>query len=286
MSSAAESLPEDGAIDRLLATALEEDLGAGDVTSRAVLPDGLRATATVRAKESLVVAGLDLVPRLYARLGDVRVDSRVRDGTAVEAGASVQVLRGSASAILTGERTALNLLQHLSGIATLTRRCVERLAGTRCVLRDTRKTLPGLRAVEKYAVRVGGGSNHRMRLDDGVLIKDNHIDLAGGVAAAVRLARRAETGLPIEVECRTLEDVTPALEAGADMLLLDNMPLDAIRAAVSLVGGRVPVEASGGLTPERIREVAELGVDFVALGCLTHSARAVDLSMSVEADGG
>jgi nicotinate-nucleotide pyrophosphorylase (carboxylating) len=270
-------------VERLLDAALAEDLGAGDITSEAVLPAGARALARIRAQAPVVIAGGPLVPRCYARLpGAVATTVRVADGAGVAAGTVVAELRGDARTILAGERTVLNILQHLSGIATLTRHCVDTLAVTRCIVRDTRKTLPGLRLLEKYAVRIGGGANHRLRLDDGVLIKDNHVALAGGVRAAVTAARRALPPHPIEVECDTVAEVDEALAAGADAILLDNMSPEEMRRAVHLVGGRVPVEASGGITPERLREVAAAGVDFVAMGCLTHSAPAADLGMSVE----
>jgi nicotinate-nucleotide pyrophosphorylase (carboxylating) len=192
---------------------------------------------------------------------------------------------GNAHVLLAGERTVLNLLQHLSGIATLTRRCVQAVAGTACVIRDTRKTLPGLRVLEKYAVRIGGGTNHRMRLDDGVLIKDNHVALAGGVAAAVAGAKRALPAHEIEVECDTLVEVEEALRAGADVILFDNMTPREIASAVRLVAGRARMEASGGITPERVREIAALGVDYIAMGCLTHSAPAADVSMAIAPAG-
>ena len=259
---------DNSAVDRLLEVALQEDVGRGDVTSRAVLSVRQQALGRIRAKGALVVAGLPLVPRLYSRLGAVRVQDSVDEGTPVSPGTVLLVARGDARTLLTGERTVLNLLQHLSGIAPLTRRCVEALEGSRCVLRDTRKTLPGLRSLEKYAVRVGGGTNHRMRLDDGVLIKDNHVELAGGVGRAVKAAREALPGHEIEVE--------------ADVILLDNMASERLARAVAIIGGRARVEASGGITPERVREIADLGVDYIAMGCLTHSAPAVDLSMDVE----
>jgi len=284
MMSSANAPWDDSAVDRLLAVALEEDVGNGDITSRAVVRAELPAVGRIRAKSALVVAGLALVPRLYGRLGTVRVEWFVAEGAHVRPGTVLAEVRGDAHALLTGERTALNLLQHLSGIATLTRRCVDALGGSPCIVRDTRKTLPGLRSLEKYAVRVGGGTNHRLGLDDGVLIKDNHAALAGGVGRAVRAARRTLPSQEIEVECRTIEEVGEALDAGADVVLLDNMAPGEIARAVAEVGGRARVEASGGITPEKVREIADLGVDFIAMGCLTHSAPAVDLSMDIECD--
>jgi len=281
MKQSDRGLGEDSAIDRLLALALEEDLGRGDITSRALLPARRPAVSRITAKGDLVVAGLPLVSRLYARLGAVEVDELVGEGTRVTAGTDLVLARGDAYTLLAGERTVLNFLQHLSGIATLTHRCVEALAGSACVVRDTRKTLPGLRGLEKYAVRVGGGTNHRMRLDDGVLIKDNHLELVGGVGAAVRAARKGLPGREIEVECRTMEEVEEALDAGPDVILIDNMGPDQIARAVATIGGRARIEASGGITPEGVRAIADLGVDYIAMGCLTHSAPAADISMHV-----
>jgi nicotinate-nucleotide pyrophosphorylase (carboxylating) len=272
---------EDPTIARLLATAIEEDLGRGDVTSEAVVPANRRGRAIIQAKGALVVAGLPLIARIYQRLGPVEVMYRSADGAAVTPGTVLAEAQGDARVLLAGERTVLNLLQHLSGIATLTRRCVQALEGGACVIRDTRKTLPGLRLLEKYAVRVGGGTNHRMRLDDGVLIKDNHVALTGGVGAAVAAAKRALPGREIEVECDTLAEVEQALDAGAAVILFDNMAAEEIAAAVRLVRGRARMEASGGITPDRVREIAALGVDYIAMGCLTHSAPAVDVSMSI-----
>jgi nicotinate-nucleotide pyrophosphorylase (carboxylating) len=188
-------------------------------------------------------------------------------------------LDGSARAMLTAERSALNTLQHLSGVATMTRQYVEAIAGTGAILLDTRKTIPGLRLLEKYAARMGGAQNHRMRLDDGVLIKDNHLRLAGSIAPAV--ARARATGLPVEVECDTIVQVGEALEAGADRILLDNMSLDELREAVALTAGRAELEASGGVNLDTVRAIAETGVDFISVGALTHSARALDVSLEV-----
>lgn len=275
---------DDPVVDRLLTVALDEDLGRGDITSWAVLPTEQPALARIRAKAPLVVAGLALVERLYGRLGDVRVEAHAADGDMVRPGAVVADVRGEAHVLLAGERTVLNLLQHLSGIATLTRRCAEALAGTRCVARDTRKTLPGLRVLEKYAVRVGGGANHRMRLDDGVLIKDNHIALVGGIQQAVANAKAALPERQIEVECSTLVEIEDAIAAGADVILCDNMTAAEIARTVAVVAGRVRLEASGRITHEDVRAIGDLGVDWVAMGCLTHSAPAADLSMSIEPD--
>jgi nicotinate-nucleotide pyrophosphorylase (carboxylating) len=194
-------------------------------------------------------------------------------------------LGGNARAMLTAERSALNTLQHISGIATLTRRYVDAIAGTGAILIDTRKTLPGLRLLEKYAVRMGGAQNHRMRLDDGVLIKDNHVAVCGGVAEAVRRAEAANTGLQVQVEVDRIDQIEPALAAGADRLLLDNMPPPALREAVELVAGRVPLEASGGVTLESIRTIAETGVDFISVGRITQSAQAVDIGLDYSLRG-
>jgi len=272
---------DDPAVERLIATAVEEDLGRGDITSEAVVAAGRRGLGVVQAKSALVVAGTPLIARVYERIATVEVTYRSAEGAAVQPGAVLAEVRGEARALLAGERTVLNLLQHLSGIATLTRRCVQAIEGLDCAIRDTRKTLPGLRLLEKYAVRVGGGTNHRMRLDDGVLIKDNHVALAGGVGAAVAAAKRALPAHEIEVECDTLSEVEEALGAGADVILFDNMTPAAIARAVRLVGDRARMEASGGITPERIREIAALGVHYIAMGCLTHSAPAADVSIAI-----
>jgi nicotinate-nucleotide pyrophosphorylase (carboxylating) len=258
-----------------------EDLGrGGDVTSSATIDPEARFTAEMNARQDIVVAGLEIAAAFFRRLDvNIRIEQLVDDGEAVGAGAMLMRLEGNARAMLTAERSALNTLQHLSGVATLTRRYVDEIAGTGAVLLDTRKTLPGLRVLEKYAARMGGAENHRMRLDDGVLIKDNHVAVCGGVAEAVRRAKAANTGLHVQVEVDRLEQIEPALAAGADRLLLDNMAPPALQQAVALVAGRVPLEASGGVTLETIRAIAETGVDYISLGRITQSAPAVDVGL-------
>jgi nicotinate-nucleotide pyrophosphorylase (carboxylating) len=257
---------------------LAEDVGNGDVTAEAVVPADARLDATLLLKEDGVVCGLEVVEAVFRELDPgVRFEPLARDGERVRG--EVACVSGNARPLLTGERTALNLLGRLSGIATLTRRYVDAVAGTDTLILDTRKTTPGLRALEKLAVRAGGGTNHRFGLYDAVLIKDNHLRLGGGVAASVRNAK--ETGLAVEVECETLDDVREALEAGADTILLDNMTPAELRKAVALVAGRAKTEASGGITLETIREVAATGVDAISVGALTHSARSLDVSMEV-----
>ncbi len=261
--------------------ALDEDLGeGGDVTSRATIAADARFTAELGAREPIVVAGLDLAAAFFRALDpDVTVRQLVGDGNVAHAGATLMTMSGNARAMLAAERSALNTLQHLSGIATLTRKYVDAIAGTGATLLDTRKTIPGLRALEKYAARMGGAENHRMRLDDGMLIKDNHIAVAGGVAAAVRSAKDAGTTLQIQVEVDSIDQIEEALSAGADRLLLDNMDPPTLRRAVDLVAGRVPLEASGGVRLESIRGIAETGVDYISVGRITQSAPAVDIGM-------
>lgn len=258
---------------------LAEDIGAGDVTTNALVSEHATCRAAIVVKEVGVVCGLDVAAAIFAELG-ATLERLVEDGACVDPGPVAHVT-GPARAVLTGERVALNLLGRLSGIATLTRRFVDAVAGTGATVLDTRKTTPGLRALEKHAVACGGGENHRHRLDDGVLIKDNHLRLAGGVAAAVCRMHAAATSLPIEVEAETLAQVAEALDAGADAILLDNMTLDELREAVALTAGRAKLEASGGVTLDTVRAIAETGVDCVSVGALTHSARALDLSLEV-----
>lgn len=275
------ALPEGFDLDEFVSRVLAEDLGAGgDVTSIATIDAGARFAASMNCREPIVVAGLDVAEAFFRALDPgVEIESSVSDGDRIEGVTVLMRLAGNARAMLAAERSALNTLQHLSGIATLTRRYADAIAGTGTTLLDTRKTLPGLRILEKYAARMGGAENHRMRLDDGVLIKDNHVAVCGGVAEAVRRAKAANTGLQVQVEVDRIEQIEPALAAGADRLLLDNMASAVLREAVALVAGRVPLEASGGVTLETIRAIAETGVDYISVGRITQSAAAVDIGL-------
>jgi nicotinate-nucleotide pyrophosphorylase (carboxylating) len=269
------------AIEHAVRAALAEDVGSGDVTTEATVSRDAVATAELLLKEPGVVCGLWLAEEVFRALDpDLRFEALVAEGAQLDAPAPVARVTGAARAILTGERVALNFVGRLSGIATLTRRYVDAVAGTGAAVLDTRKTTPGLRALEKHAVACAGGRNHRFGLDDGVLVKDNHLRAAGSIAAAVTGARET-TDLPIEVECETLEQVGEALAAGVEAILLDNMSLGDLRAAVALVAGRARLEASGGITLETIRSVAETGVDEISVGALTHSARSLDVSLEV-----
>ncbi|MCY7281615.1 MAG: carboxylating nicotinate-nucleotide diphosphorylase [Sphingomonas bacterium] len=260
---------------------LAEDMGSGgDVTSRATIDSAARFTATMNCREPIVVAGLDIAIAFFRALDrEVRIARQVADGDRIEAGGVLMTIEGNARAMLAAERSALNTLQHLSGVATLTRTYVDAIDGTGAILLDTRKTIPGLRLLEKYAARMGGAENHRMRMDDGLLIKDNHVGVAGSVEAAVRAAVAANTGLQVQVEVDRIAQIEPAIGAGADRLLLDNMTNDQLREAVALVAGRVPLEASGGVTIDTIRGIAETGVDYISVGRITQSAPAVDIGL-------
>jgi nicotinate-nucleotide pyrophosphorylase (carboxylating) len=275
------ALPDGFDLDEFVTRVLAEDLGkGGDVTSAATIDPDARFTAAMNARQALVVAGIEIAAPFFRALDrEVQIEMLAGDGDRVEHGSALMRLSGNARAMLAAERSALNTLQHLSGIATLTRQFVDAIAGTGAILLDTRKTVPGLRVVEKFASRMGGAQNHRMRLDDGVLIKDNHVAVCGGVAEAVRRAKAADTGLQVQVEVDRIDQIEPALAAGADRLLLDNMDPAILRQAVKLVAGRVPLEASGGVTFETIRFLAETGVDFISVGRITQSAPAVDIGL-------
>jgi nicotinate-nucleotide pyrophosphorylase (carboxylating) len=261
----------------VIETWLAEDVGPGDLTSLAVIDEAATCEARILLKQHGVVCGLDPAAAVFASLG-ARLDPLVEEGELLEPGPIARV-EGPARAVLTGERTALNLLGRLSGIATLTGRYVDAVAGTGAVILDTRKTTPGLRALEKHAVACGGGRNHRLGLYDAILIKDNHLRLAGSIREAVARAKRA--GVPVEVECDTLDQMREALAAGAGRILLDNMSLSDLREAVALAAGRTPLEASGGVTLDTVRATAETGVDFISIGALTHSAPSLDVSLEV-----
>ncbi len=271
-------------VDKIIDNALGEDLGRGDITSAAVIPDAARFQGVMTAREDITVAGIDIALKVFRRMdGEAILRPLVRDGDDIGAGTRMATIEGIARALLTAERTALNLLQHMSGIATLSRAYVNRISGTGAVLLDTRKTVPGLRELAKYATRQGGAKNHRMRLDDGVLIKDNHIAVAGSVAEAVSRARDAGLN-DIEVECDTLAQVRDALDAGAGRLLLDNMDNETLVRAVGMARGRAETEASGGVRLDTIRAIAETGVDYISVGRITQSAPAVDIGLDWETD--
>jgi nicotinate-nucleotide pyrophosphorylase (carboxylating) len=265
--------------------ALAEDIGSGDVTTLATVPKTARARAEMRAREPLVVAGLDLAVATFRQLsGKLKIERIAADGSKLAAGATLMTVAGPARAILSAERVALNFVQRLSGVATLTAQFVEAVKGMRARILDTRKTTPGWRRLEKYAVACGGGQNHRMGLFDMVLIKDNHLAALQGaapnaIAAAIQRARAAYPKLEVEVEADTIAQVEQAAEAGADFILLDNMSPQKLRQAVKLVGGRAKTEASGGVTLASVRAIAESGVDFISVGALTHSAGAVDIGL-------
>ena len=276
-------------VERILKSALAEDVGSGDVTSLSIVPPGRTISGRYIAKEDGVLCGLEVVARAFALLdASIAFTALAADGDRVRKGDVIATVSGDARAILAGERVGLNLLQHMSGVATQTARAVAAVAGTGAKIVDTRKTTPGLRVLDKYAVRMGGGGNHRFNLADGVLIKDNHIVAAGGIAAAVAAARaRAPHSLKIEVEVETLEQLREALEAGADIIMLDNMPTETMREAVRLVAGRALTEASGNMgdkTDAELRAVAETGVDLISIGALTHSVKALDISLKFSWD--
>jgi nicotinate-nucleotide pyrophosphorylase (carboxylating) len=275
------ALPENFDTQDFVRRVLAEDLGTGgDVTSKATIAADARISAEMNCRQSIVVAGLDIAAAFFRSLDpDVQIEQLAGDGDRAGHGTTLMRLAGNAQAMLAAERSALNTLQHLSGVATLTRRYVDAIEGTGAVLLDTRKTIPGLRVLEKYAASMGGAHNHRMRLDDGVLIKDNHVAVCDGVAEAVRRAQAANTGLQVQVEVDRIDQIEPALDAGADRLLLDNMAPAMLREAVALVRGRVPLEASGGVTLETIRFLAETGVDYISVGRITQSAPAVDIGL-------
>ncbi|MGD0324988.1 MAG: carboxylating nicotinate-nucleotide diphosphorylase [Terriglobia bacterium] len=273
-----------GELRALVEMALAEDLGQGDLTTSVTVPAGMKARGTFRSKQNLVVAGLPVAAMVFQVLDpSVKWNPALEDGTDVVAGTVLANACGPAAALLAGERVALNFLQHLSGIATYARRLKEELAGTRAEFLDTRKTTPGLRNLQKYAVRLGGGQNHRLRLDDGILIKNNHLQLVGGIRATVENAKRHRpAGYHIEVEVTSLAELEEALECGADGVLLDNMTPLEVRQCVVRAAGHIRLEVSGGIDATNIRAYAETGVDYISVGALTHSAPAVDINFRIE----
>jgi nicotinate-nucleotide pyrophosphorylase (carboxylating) len=264
--------------------ALAEDLGWGDVTTEGTVDSNARGRGLIVVKSLCVLAGIDVAAETFRQLDPaVQITLRHHDGDCCQPGTVAAEIRGLAALMLTAERTALNFVQRLSGIATLTRKFVD-AAGDGITILDTRKTTPTLRTLEKYAVRAGGGSNHRNGLDDGILIKDNHVRLAGGVSEAIKRMKAANQEMPIEVEAHSLADVDAAVQAGVDTILLDNLSIDDVRLSVSKIAGRAKVEISGGVTLDRMPEIARSGADYVSIGALTHSAPAADLSFEIEAD--
>jgi len=273
-----ETFPEE--ITACLRRALDEDVGSGDATTNNIVPADAALQAQIIAKQDGVVAGLDVAEKVFLLLDDqVNFSSHISEGCVLGKGSVIAEISGPARALLTGERTALNFLGRMSGIATLTRQFVDAVSGTKATILDTRKTAPGLRLLDKLAVRRGGGQNHRTGLFDLILIKDNHIDFAGSLAKAVQRARDAGTQLEIEVEARRLQDVEELLDLGVDRILLDNMSVETMREAVKLNAGRAKLEASGNVTLDTVRAIAETGVDYISVGALTHSPKVFDVSL-------
>lgn len=268
-------------LEKIIDNALLEDIGMVDLTSELAVPAEAKADFAINTRQEIVVAGIDVAAAVFRRrVPDCTFEKKVQDGRTIAKGTLMARVTGQAQGLLTAERTALNLLQHMSAIATVTAAYVAKIKGTKATLIDTRKTTPGLRALEKHAVQLGGGRNHRLDLSSGVMIKDNHISVCGSIAAAVRRVKAAVPVLTkVEVECDRVDQVKEALDAGADMLLLDNMTLDMLRQAVAIVAGRIPLEASGGVNFDTIRPIAETGVDFISVGRITQSAPSVDIGL-------
>lgn len=273
-------------ISSFIAEALREDIGPGDITTEALIQKGLKGRAEIIAKEWLILAGIDAAREVFKQVDpDTSFTAGHADGSELLPDTVIATISGELASLLTAERLALNLMQRLSGVATLTREYVNMINDTIAGIVDTRKTTPGLRALEKYAVRVGGGKNHRFGLFDGILIKDNHIAAVGNIKEAVRRAReKAPHTLKIEVETEGIEQVREALAAGADIIMLDNMDINTMRDAIKLIDGKALIEASGGINLKNVRQVAETGVDFISVGAITHSARAMDISMEIVAN--
>ena len=270
-------------VERIIDLALKEDIGKGDLTTELLFPETIKCEAVIKCKESGVLAGLPIAKAVFEKLdSSVELTGKKNDGDSINPGDVILNIKGSQKHILTGERLALNILQRLSGIATITSKYVEAVKGLNVKILDTRKTIPGIRVLNKYAVSVGGGHNHRMGLYDGVIIKDNHIKLAGSIKNAVSTIKsKINSEYKIEVETSNIKQVTEAVEAGADIIMLDNMSDSSMKKAVAIIGKKALIEASGGITLNRVRKVAEIGVDFISVGALTHSAQALDISLDM-----
>ena len=268
-------------LNSLIEMALVEDMPSGDVTSESVIPPDSKSKAVILAKEDGILAGIDIAKKVFKRIDiSIKFTKLKRDGEKISAGKGLARVEGNSISLLKAERTALNFLQRLSGIATMTRKFVDELSGTQTQILDTRKTTPGLRDLEKYAVRMGGGKNHRMSLSDMILIKDNHLQLVGSISEAVKRAReKVGSGLKIEVETASLHELKEAVESGADLIMLDNMSVEEMKEAVKFIRGKIPLEVSGNVDLDRIKELASLGVDYISVGGLTHSYHSLDISM-------
>lgn len=268
-------------IAKLIKMALAEDIGTGDVTTDAIIPDDLHAIGRIAAKQSLVLAGIDIAKRVFETVStEIGWDPKRKDGERCEIGDVIAIIQGNAKALLKAERTAINFLQRLSGIATLTRKFVDAIKDTNAQIFDTRKTTPGYRCLDKYAVKMGGGMNHRMGLYDQYLIKNNHISVAGSIGLALKAANKAHSpGQLIEIEVRVIEEIKAAIDGGADIIMFDNMNVETVKRAVKMVGGRVKTEVSGNITLDNVRSYAECGIDFISVGSITHSAPAADIHM-------
>lgn len=276
--------PEHDAIDKIIRMALQEDIGKGDITSEITVPEDSPAEFVIRAREEMVACGGEIICRVFAIVdAEMKTKSHYKDGDRLKAGDVIISGSGNARAILAAERVALNLLRQMVGVATLAAKFVEKVKGTNAKILDTRKTIPGLRVLQKYAARAGGATNHRFCLDDGILIKDNHISICGGVKEALIEARKkAPKSMKIEIECDTLEQVKEALEHGADMILLDNMDIETLRAAVKITAGKIPLEASGNVNPDTVAAIAATGVDFISSGMITNSPMSVDVGLDMD----
>jgi nicotinate-nucleotide pyrophosphorylase (carboxylating) len=272
---------KEDAADTLIEAALKEDMPQGDITSESIIPADSESEAIILAKEEGVLAGIDVAERVFHKIDPSAIfEKKLKDGQSFRNGQTLATIQGPSVSLLKGERTALNFLQRMSGIATTTKKFVQALKGTKTEILDTRKTTPGLRRLEKYAVKMGGGVNHRFSLSDMVLIKDNHLRIVGSISQAVKSAReKIKPGVKVEVEATSLEDVEEAIQSGADMIMLDNMPEGAMKEVVKKVKGKVPLEVSGKVSLGRVKEIASLGVDFISVGSLTHSYKSVDISI-------